>query len=348
MTITFKLNKQQSRRLLSVAKTKDNISLIITNNLVAFFADSIEYFKAVTFNVDSDCHTSVYDFSSQLILATCNNEGVLSLNIDNGTITFTLTNDTGKCIGSGVASSMPVGRYTDIIRYLTMKNLEPFKLEALKKAKDLVTLCSATNTGITISNKTVATYNNDLQVYVKLEDDCINGTIGVTQKSIKEIEKFGTDCNTYSIHNYLVFSKSGYTLAVRKSNVSDTDLIPEYLTNDNAAIACFLMNVNNLSTFLQEVSFTALTKSYSKCVFNLRTGLFTIKTSTEEFKFNVKCDIINQQDTNKTKIQFELKDIYPLRKVITLNNDVVQFSIYNRIARLGIGPINILMRCSLE
>lgn len=348
MNVKFKLNKQQSRRLMSLAKTNSNMHLIVTSSLMAFIVDSIEYFKAVIFDVETTSATTVYSFNSQLVLSTCINEGFLSIDVEDGMIKFSLNNDTGSYRSTGVVSVIPPGRFSDTIRYLTLNNSEPYRLEALQKAKDLVTLCSATGDNLVITNETVSTESGDLKVFAKLKDEYLKDTIGITKDGLREIDKFGTDCKTYSIRNFLIFSKPGYTLAVRKANITSADLIPEIYLEADAAIAHVVVDVSKLATFLSEMSTELLKQSLVKCNFNIKTGVFSISNNSEEYSFDSRVRIMKQAEKGKNVMCFDIKDIYPLRKIITLDKNIVQFYLYNRILRLEIGPVNVLMRCELK
>ena len=333
---------------MSLAKTNSNMNLIVTSHLVAFIVDSIEYFKAVTFDIETGASTTVYTLNSQLVLSACNSEGFLSINIEDGMMKLNLTNDRGTYRSSGLVSVIPPGRFSDTIRYLTLNNSEPYRLEALQKAKDLVTLCTATGDNLVITNETVSTESGDLKVFAKLKDEYLKDTIGITKEGLREIDKFGIDCKTYSIRNFLIFSKPGYTLAVRKANIASADLIPEIYLEADAAITHVVIDTYNLTTFLSEMSTDLIKQSFVKCEFNLRTGIFTIKNNYDEYSFDSKFKVLKQPEKGKNTMCFDLKDIYPLRRIMTLDKDIVQFYLYNRILRLEIGPVNVLMRCELK
>ncbi len=345
------MNKQQSRRLASLAKVADSIILILSQNSTVFLVDNVEFFKAVKFKEPGSEDMQVYNVDPKLVTAVCVDEGYLNINIKESKINFTYTNKEGKDLvsASGTVSVTPKSIIADIYNFINPLGYAPLKIYALDMSKLLIELCAATNNNLVISPDIITTTSTSLKVFINTQQDKgVKNPIGLTPTALKEIERFKLDCSVYDMANYLILYKPGFILGVRKAILKNVDFIPPQYYSDSGVLLAAKLDFRELGNFLANIAPKLLkVDSSCKCILNIEEGVIKVDLGSQTYKFELGIsNVIDKADGPQT-IVVSLQDILNAKNIIT-STASVNMSVYKNILRIDASNINVLMRWGSE
>lgn len=287
MNIRFKLDKQQLRRLKSVVKVSDTTIIRCVNNKITFIGDNISYFKSLTldcytdgrytFTIDQDVLTILDDVDECSMAIVGQGENLMFHCAQNEEF---LNSGNIEAISRTPYTSMDEHLLIDIIKALKSVETSLCNIKELSNLKEVIASSVACGVGIEFSNGLLVSASDQIKMFKEVEDDELS--FGLSLESLKEIEKFKTDCKMHSCLNYLLLSRDSFVLGVKKSICSGIVYPPQFRDYSQANGGAVLQ-VKNLNSLLGVFN-KKLDKDHpGYCEFNFEESTMYISNGKSDF-----------------------------------------------------------------
>jgi len=346
LSVSIDLDDRLVRRLSSIVRDADTLIIMHTGRTLHVINDKGEFFKSISINSISDNEIFISCESIQFKLLSMPGTLVLTLKENVMELSFHITNGKDKLCAwktESVVSPFTKFHLQSYLNILENKSSNLFKIEALNNVKEMIASCTATTSGLEITNGRAVTKSNNLIIYQDVIDKDLK--VSFSNVGLREMDKFKLDCESSSIGNYIVMYRDDYTLAVRKGVSGSTSEIPTQYMKDHMADFRIALNLHVLMPMLNELNYKEL-GGVCECSIDLKNQITKIEIG------NMTCRIaipvyevkkITQLDMKLETIKFNLLELKPASRMLKQSKRH-EIYLYKGVARMELKNSNLIVR----